>query len=150
MVDTSKILKAFNNKLKGLFPGVKIYGKETKEGYKTPCFNSEIRILSFSSVNAHLTLTRVELTLDYMMTIVDTVKQLQVIDIVKENFYKYLKVEDRVFHVSDFSQGYSGDYEDVLTFDIDLDIYDNTYVKNIDHPIEKVNLRLKRKDDVYD
>ena len=89
MVDTSKILKAFNNKLKELFPGVKIYGKETKEGYKTPCFNSEIRILSFSSVNAHLTLTRVELTLDYMMTTVDTIKQLQIIDIVKENFYKY-------------------------------------------------------------
>ena len=149
MVDTGKILKAVNDKLKELFPKTKIYGIETKEGYKTPCFNTEIKILSYSSVNAHITMTRVEITIDYLMTTVDTVEQLKVLDVIKNNFYKYLKVGDRVLHVADVSQGYTGDYDDVLTFDIDIDIYENTYIKIIDKPIEKVDLRLKRKDDIY-
>jgi hypothetical protein len=83
------------------------------------------------------------------MTTVDTVEQLKVLDVIKNNFYKYLKVGDRVLHVADVSQGYTGDYDDVLTFDIDIDIYENTYIKIIDKPIEKVDLRLKRKDDIY-
>ena len=144
MIETTKILKSFNEKLKELYPKYKIYGLETKEGYKTPCFSTEIEVRESTYVNKYITLTHIVITCDFLMTTVDTVEQMKVIDTITKNFSKYLKVGDRTLHVTDVSQGYTGDYNDILTFEIDIFAYDNTYEKNMDKPITEVDMRLKR------
>lgn len=147
MIESKKILKAFNDKLRTLFPNTNIYGVETKEGYITPCFNTELEIRGHTSVNKSITVTDILITCDYLMTTVDTVRQMEVVDSMKLNFYKYLVVDDRVLHISDFSLEYTGEYGDVLTFYIYIKVFENHYNKVIDHPIENVDLKLKRQED---
>ena len=146
MLKTSKILKAFNDILKNEF-NVKVYGKETKEGYKMPCFNTEILINPMEKMNKHIIRNSVTLNAAYVMETVDSVKQFDVIDKMRELFISYLKVDDRVLHIKEFNYQYTGEYKDILEFSIEVIFYENTYVKVIDKPIEEVDVRLQRKED---
>ena len=142
MIYTSKILKAFNDKLTELYPTYKIYGVETYEGYKMPCFNTELHLVNKERANKNINVYNIDVLIDYLNTPVDTSELMAVADVLHENFSKTIKVGERVFHIDSFSQEYSGDYNQILTCVIGLRIYDNEYKNDITNPIEDVSLRI--------
>lgn len=151
MLNTGKILKAFNDTLKANFQ-TKVYGKETKEGYKMPCFSTELVLSPMEKLNKHIVKTEITINCAYLMETVDQVEQFKIIEKMRELFLNYLVVDDRTLHIKEFRQEYTGELNDILEFQIDIDVYDNTVNRDIDHPIEQVDLRLKRKetDEIYD
>ena len=66
---------------------------------------------------------------------------------IRDNFSTYLQVGDRVLHIEKIDTGYSGEHKETLDFSIDIIFYENTYVKNMDDPIEDVYFRIKKKED---
>ena len=146
MLKVRKILKAVNDILKNEFK-VSVYGKETKEGYKMPCFHTEIIINPMERMNKHIVKTSLTINIAYLMEVVDQVKQFEVIERMQELFIDTIEVEDRVLHIKEISQEFTGEYNDILEFSIDIEFYENRYKRIIDKPIEEVDLRLKRKGD---
>ena len=146
MLSTAKILKAFNDTLKNNF-NVRVYGKETNKEYKMPCFNTELIINPMEKLNKHFVKNSITINCAYLMETTDQVEQFKVIDKMKELFLNYLVVENRTLHIKEFRQEYTGELNDILEFQIDIDVYENLVKKDIDHPIEEVDLALKRKED---
>lgn len=146
MLSTAKILKAFNDTLKNNF-NVRVYGKETNKEYKMPCFNTELIINPMEKLNKHFVKNSITINCAYLMETTDQVEQFKVIDKMKELFLSYLVVENRTLHIKEFRQEYTGELNDILEFQIDIDVYENLVKKDIDHPIEEVDLALKRKED---
>lgn len=146
MFDVKLILKTFNQELKRIF-NVPIYGNDTTEGYRLPCFHTELIVNSSERVNKHIYKTDVTINAAYLMETPDEVTQYDVIKKIRDNFSNYLHVENRVFHIEKLDTGYSGDKKETLDFSIDITFYENTYIKNLDDPIEDVYFRIKKKED---
>ncbi len=147
MIKTSEILTAINNKLTELYPTYKIYGIETYEGYKMPCFNTELHLVNKTRCNQNINLYDIDILIDYLNTPTDTVEIMDVADVLHENFSKTITVGERTFHIKSFQQEYSGDYNNILTCIISLSIYDNEYANDITDPIESVDLNIVKKED---
>lgn len=146
MLKTSQILKVVNSTLKSEF-GVPVYGKETKEGYKMPCFHTELLINKMERMNKYIVKMDISVNIAYLMEVVDQVEQFEVIEKMRELFVDTLRVGERVLHINYFNEEYTGEYKDILEFGIDIEYYDNRYKKVVDRPIEDVEMKLKRKED---
>lgn len=151
MLNLSKVYKSFNDTLKQNF-NCRVYGKETNKEYKMPCFSTELIVSPMEKLNKHIVKTEITINCAYLMETVDQVEQFKIIEKMRELFLNYLVVDDRTLHIKEFRQEYTGELNDILEFQIDIDVYDNTVNRDIDHPIEQVDLRLKRKetDEIYD
>ena len=145
MLEISKILKAFNDTLKQNF-NCRVYGKETNKEYKMPCFSTEIVVNPMEKLNKNIVKTEITINCAYLMETVDQVEQYKIIEKMRELFLNYLVVDKRTLHIKEFRQEYTGELNDILEFQIDIDVYDNIINKNKDHPITEVDLRLKRKE----
>lgn len=146
MLDVKLILKAINEKIISIF-NERVYGNDTTEGYTLPCFHTELIVNSSERVNKHIYKTDVTINIAYLMETVDEIKQYEVIKKIRDNFSTYLQVGDRVLHIEKIDTGYSGEHKETLDFSIDITFYENTYVKNMDDPIEDVYFRIKKKED---
>ena len=149
MLDIKQILKTFNKELIKLF-NVKVYGNDTKGGYKLPCFHTELIVNESKRVNKHIYKTDITINAAYLMETVDEVKQYEVIKFMRDNFSNYLKVENRTLHIERLETGYSGENKDTLDFSIDITFYENTYIKTLDDPITDVYFRVKKKEETHD
>ena len=117
-----------------------------------PCFSTELIVSPMEKLNKHIVKTEITINCAYLMETVDQVEQFKIIEKMRELFLNYLVVDDRTLHIKELRQEYTGELNDILEFQIDIDVYDNTVNRDIDHPIEQVDLRLKRKetDEIYD
>ena len=111
--------------LKSKYP-YKIYGKEIKEGYKTPCFFTEIVDKGSKTETQNFTGGGFTIKITYFQSKKNELDQLEKVDEIKELFGLIFCVGERRLTVGEYSYDYIGEYSDILQISIDIDYKENT------------------------
>lgn len=112
--------------LSGKYPEYKIYGKEIKEGYKTPSFFTEIIDKGSRAETKNFTTGSFTIKITYFQKSKNELDQLKKVDEIKSLFGLIFFVGDRRLTVGEYSHDYIGEYSDILQISIDIDFKENT------------------------
>ena len=112
--------------LSGKYPEYKIYGKEIKEGYKTPSFFTEIIDKGSKAETKNFTTGSFTVKITYFQKSKNELDQLEKVDEIKDLFGLIFFVGDRRLTVGEYSHDYIGEYSDILQISIDIDFKENT------------------------
>lgn len=112
--------------LSGKYPEYKIYGKEIKEGYKTPSFFTEIIDKGSRAETKNFAAGSFTVKITYFQKSKNELDQLEKVDEIKSLFGLIFFVGDRRLTVGEYSHDYIGEYSDILQISIDIDFKENT------------------------
>lgn len=112
--------------LSGKYPEYKIYGKEIKEGYKTPSFFTEIIDKGSRAETKNFATGSFTVKITYFQKSKNELDQLEKVDEIKDLFGLIFFVGDRRLTVGEYSHDYIGEYSDILQISIDIDFKENT------------------------
>lgn len=112
--------------LSGKYPDYKIYGKEIKEGYKTPSFFTEIIDKGSRAETKNFAAGSFTVKITYFQKSKNELDQLEKVDEIKDLFGLIFFVGDRRLTVGEYSHDYIGEYSDILQISIDIDFKENT------------------------
>ena len=112
--------------LSGKYPEYKIYGKEIKEGYKTPSFFTEIIDKGSRAETKNFVTGSFTVKITYFQKSKNELDQLEKVDEIKNLFGLIFFVGDRRLTVGEYSHDYVGEYSDILQISIDIDFKENT------------------------
>ncbi len=125
MIEMIQIKNACNSILRDTFPDMKIYGTDSTEGLKRPCFYTEIvpYTLTYETIN------RVHQSCGFKISLLekttDEAFQLKALAAIRKAFGLKLPVEDRKLTISDVDFETTGKNNDVFQITITLDWYDS-------------------------
>lgn len=122
----AEIKKAVNGLLKGRYPPYKIYGKEIKEGYDTPCFFTEILDKGSRAETRNFAKGGITVKITYFQAEKNEMDQLEKADEIKDLFGLVFCVGDRRLTVGEYSHDFIGEYQDILQISIDIEYKENT------------------------
>lgn len=108
----------------------KIYGKEIKEGYATPCFFTEILDKGSSAETKNFAKGGFTIKITYFQKEKNELDQLEKVDEIKDLFGLIFYVGERRLTVGEYSHDYIGEYSDILQISIDVDYNENTQKEN--------------------
>ena len=114
--------------LKGRYPPpqYKIYGKEIREGYDTPCFFTEILDGGSMAETKNFAKGSFTIKITYFQKIKSELDQLEKVDEIKDLFGLVFSVGDRKLTVGEFSHDFTGEYQDILQISVEIDFKENT------------------------
>ena len=112
--------------LSGKYPDYKIYGKEIKEGYKTPSFFTEIIDKGSRAETKNFTTGSFTIKITYFQKSKNELDQLKKVDEIKSLFGLIFFVGKRRLVVGEYSHDFIGEYSDILQISIDIDYKENT------------------------
>lgn len=110
--------------MKSKYP-YKVYGKEIKEGYDTPCFFTEIFDKGSRSETRNFARGGFSIKITYFQDEKNETDQLRKVDEIKELFGMCLAVGDRRLTVGEYSHEFIGEYSDILQISIQVDYKEN-------------------------
>lgn len=119
-------IKTAANELLKSATGLKIYGKETTEGYTTPSLFIEIISKPFLRETKDFAKSGFTLKITYFQDAPNELQQLQLVDTVKAAFGMVFTVQGRRLTVGEITHDYVGQKEDILQISVDFDFYENT------------------------
>ena len=130
--------------LKGRYPPpqYKIYGKEIKEGYDTPCFFTEILDRGGKGETKNFAKGGFTIKITYFQTEKNELDQLEKVDEIKDLFGLIFCVGDRKLTIGDFSHDYIGEYQDILQISIEVDYKENTQKEDNAQVAENVGIAV--------
>jgi hypothetical protein len=102
-------------------PAYRIYGKEIREGYQTPCFFTEIMDKGSRAETKNFAKGGITIKITYFQEVRNEVDQLEKTDEIKELFGLIFCVEGRCLTVGEFEHEYIGEYQDILQISINID-----------------------------
>lgn len=108
------------------YPEYKIYGKEIKEGYKTPSFFTEIVDKGNRAETKNFASGGFTVKIIYFQKTKNELDQLKKVDEIKNLFGLIFFVGERRLTVGEYSHDYIGEYSDILQISIDIDYKENT------------------------
>lgn len=138
------IKTAINGLLKSKYPepNYTIYGKEIKEGYKTPSFFTEIVDGGDKAETKNFSSSRKTIKITYFQKETNELDQLQKVDEIKDLFGLVFLVGDRKLTVGEFSHDYIGEYSDILQISIDFEYKENTTKAETQEPADTLNTNI--------
>lgn len=127
--------------LKGRYPPpeYKIYGKEIKEGYKAPCFFTEILDRGGKAETKNFAKGGFTIKIIYFQAEKNELDQLEKVDEIKDLFGLIFCVGDRKLTIGDFSHDYIGEYQDILQINIEIDYKENTQKEDTEPVAQEIN-----------
>lgn len=133
MITLLDLNKTINNILKSNFPNCKIYAGEVKEGFKRPCFFTQIVPLRSEYENKNYKSDRLMVVLNYFNEDDTELENIKMYDELINIFMMTLKVQERYFLLRNI-RGSTED--DVLQFRFDLDFF-SELTKEEEHEVMK-------------
>lgn len=128
--------------LNGKYPSYTIYGKEVKEGFKTPSFFVEILDKGSRAETRNYAAGSFTIKITYLQEEKDELDQLKKVDEIKELFGMIFKVGGRRLTVGEYSHDYIGEYSDILQININIDCKENTRKEDTAPIAEGVNVNI--------
>lgn len=143
MITYTDIKAAITAALNDISPGVPVYGLETVEGYKRPCFFLDIvPELDEGSVNFKHKYCTAEIT--KVQQTADEADALEFFCAVEQAFYLKLAVKDRKINTSRFSPAWLGEFSNIPTITFEMEWYE-AVEKTIKQPyIEQVITNIRK------
>lgn len=128
-----EIKKAINELLKKKYPSeqYKIYGKEIKEEYNTPCFFTEILDNGGAAETKNFANGSFTIKIVYFQKEKNELDQLEKVDEIKDLFGLFFCIGNRKLTISDFSHDYIGEYQDILQISIEIKYKENTKKEDV-------------------
>lgn len=136
-----------NKVLEDNFPKIKVRSDETKEGFKRPCFFTQIVPMNMEYDTVNVTSNRLMVVINYFGKEKTELDNLKMHDEIKKAFGMTLKVNRRSFLLKDIR---SQIIDEVLQFRFDLDFFDaiNKINKEEVHKLmEELNLEIREDDE---
>lgn len=125
-MELSDLKRACNGILGKLYPDIGIYGTDTQETQKRPCFFTEIvpyglryETRNFARISAAYKIT-------YLERVPSEEEQLRRLCGIREAFGMVVTVGSRKLRVTEFSHEYTGEYNNILQVSVAFDWYENT------------------------
>lgn len=137
-------IKTAANELLKTATGLKIYGKEITEGYATPSLFIEIVSKPYQSKTRDFSKSGFSLKITYFQEVSDELKQLQLVDTIKEAFGMVFEVQQRRLTVGEITYDYIGQKEDILQISVDFDFYENTTTEPAEEIAGEVEFNLSK------
>lgn len=133
--------------LEGRYPPqkYKIYGKEIREGYKEPCFFTEILDRGSSAETKNFAKGGFTVKITYFQEVKNESDQLEKADEIKDLFGLFFCVGDRKLTVGEFSYDYIGEYQDILQISIEIDYKENTQKEDTAPMAKEIDVGVTQK-----
>lgn len=139
-----EIKKAINKLLSEKYPSYKIYGKEIKEGYKTPAFFTEILDKGSKAETKNFAAGGFTIKITYFQELKNELDQLEKVDEIKDLFKLIFLVNDRQLIVEEFSHDFIGEYSDILQISIDIEYKENTKKEDTQPVAEEIDINISK------
>ena len=120
-----EVKKGLIDKMKTVFTEDKYeyYGFDVKEGYKRPCFFTQIKPVDISPLNYNSKKIQATFYIDYLQKSINEVDALSVTQKLQDLFELYVKIGDRAVYVNGFDWDYVGTNKNIIEISIDLEWY---------------------------
>ena len=124
----AEVKRAANCLLRGRYPppGYKIYGKEIREGYESPCFFTEIVDKGSRAETLNFAGGGFTVKITYFQRERDELDMLEKADGIKELFGAVFRVGERRLTVGEYSYDFIGEFQDILQVSVDFEYRENT------------------------
>ena len=118
-----EVKKGLLDKMKTIFPDDKFayYGMDVTEGYKRPCFFTQIKPVEISPFNYNSKKIQATLYIDYMQKTIDEVDALSVIQQLEDLFGLSVKINDRAVYINGFDWDFVGTNKNITEITVDLE-----------------------------
>ena len=146
----TSVKKALNEKLKELYPDIKIYGKEVQQGYNPPCFFTSLISQPETHSNKNFVSGGVTLKILYFQDIKNEADQLSKIDEIYGIFDKTIQIGNRIIEVKEKEFEYVGEASDILEISLKLQYLENRYQKPTEKAADAYDLKIKIKEEMED
>lgn len=120
MANLVDIKKSINNVLKTNFSNLKIYAGEIVEGFKRPCFFTQVLPVSTEYDTTNFTSNKTMIVINYFSKDKTDLENIKMYDDLKKAFGMTLKVNNRSFLLHDIRADIA---DGVLQFKFDLDYF---------------------------
>lgn len=144
MMLSQAAIKTAANELLGNATGLKIYGREVAEGYKTPSLFIEIVPKPFIRETRNFAKSGFTLKITYFQETPNELQQLQLIDTVKDAFGMIFTVQERQLTVGEITYDYVGQKEDILQISVEFDFYENTTIEQDGETAGEMDFNLRK------
>ena len=122
---TIKEVKAgLNALLASKYPEIKLYSKAVVEGYKQPCFFTQIEPITMENRTKTTRYNLVTFHIGYMQEILDEADILDKVEEIRNLFGQYVKIKDRAVDVTEFDFDYVGTDRNILEISLDIEWFD--------------------------
>ena len=119
-----EVKKGFNALLASKYPSIKLYSKAVVEGYKRPCFFTQLKPISMNNSTQTTRYNLATFYIEYMQERLDEADMLDKIDEIRNLFGQYVRVGDRAVDVTEFSFDYVGTDRNILEISLDIEWFD--------------------------
>lgn len=124
---------------------MKVYGKEVKEGFDTPCFFTEILDRGGKPETKNFSTGGFTLKILYFQEVKNELDQLEKVDEIKELFGMVFIVDSRKLTIKEYSHDFIGEYSDILQISVDFDWKENTRQKEMQPLAESMKITWYQK-----
>jgi hypothetical protein len=122
---TIKEVKAgLNALLASKYPDIKLYSKAVVEGYKRPCFFTQLQPITMGNRTRTTRYNLVSFHIEYIQEELDEADILDKVQEIRELFGLYVKIDDRAIDVVDFDFDYVGTDRNILELSLELEWLD--------------------------
>ncbi len=141
MTELSDLKRACNGILKQLYPDMGIYGTDTPEAQKRPCFFTEIVPYGFRYETRNFARMSAAYKITYLEKTCSEEDQLGKLSEIRQAFGMTVAVGSRKLRVTEFDHEYAGSHNDILQVSITFDWYENTRKPESGDLIREVTIR---------
>lgn len=146
MLSNAEIKGAINELLENA-TGLKVYGKEVTEGYKTPSLFVEKINKPFKRETIGFAKSGFTIKITYFQSAPDELDQMRLLDKVRDAFGMCVKIADRNLTVGEITHDYVGQKENILQISVDFDFYENTTPEETAEIAREYDLTIKKKEE---
>lgn len=141
------IKKAVSNALKEMYPNAKVYGTDTIEGYKKPCF-FVYASQTFLESTKNAVHKNVEIEIDYIQKKPNETESMNFFQNVQNKFMQKIQVGERFLNTSEQSSDFNGENNDIPVFTFNIEYWEDIKKPEINVDlIGKIELNTKMKGD---
>ena len=119
-----------NALLASKYPDIKLYSKAVVEGYKTPCFFTQIQPITMDNRSRTTRYNYVSFDIEYIQKELDEADILDKVQEIRELFGLYVKIGDRAIDVLDFDFDYVGTDRNILEISLELEWFEEIKHEN--------------------
>ena len=146
MIELIDLMTACNEVLKKAYPDIPVYGIDTTEGFKKPCFVTEIVPFGLVYESRNFAKNSASFKATYLQAVSDASDQLRKAAEIRKAFGMKLSVKNRKLNVGQVSHDYAGEYNDWLQISVDFEWYENTRQPETEPYMEHLELVQARKE----
>lgn len=119
-----EVKKGLNALLASKYPSIKLYSKAVVEGYKRPCFFTQLKPISMNNQTMTTRYNLATFYIEYMQEELNEADMLDKVDEIRNLFGQYVRIGDRAVDVTEFDFDYVGTDRNILEISLDIEWLD--------------------------